>query len=121
MEFKASARHQHMAPRKVRRVVDLVRGLPVDEALNVLRLCPQRPGRALAKLIRSALAAAAEAHDADAEDLVIRRAWVDGGPLRYWRLPRPRGMWSRIRRRTSHIHVVLADRADEAPDGEQTP
>ena len=117
MEYKASARYQKLAARKVRRVVDLVRGLPVDDALNTLRLSRRRAGATVSRLIRSALAAAAERHDADAEALYVRRAWVDEGPMRYWRRPRARGSWTRIRRRSSHIHVVLADRGDaEAPE-----
>jgi len=115
MEYKATARYQRIAPRKVRLVVDLIRGLPVNDALNRLRLCRRRASRPVDKVVRAALAAAVERDDADADALVVQRAWVDEGPMRAWRRPRARGMWTRIRRRSSHIHVVLADRSEEAP------
>jgi large subunit ribosomal protein L22 len=113
MEIKVSARFQPLAPRKTRLVVDLVRGMSVNEALETLRQLHQRPARSVDKLIRSGIAAAMEQHDTDAEELYIKRIWVDGGPMRYWRLPRMRGTWSRIRRRSSHINVVLAEQEEE--------
>ena len=114
MELKASARHQKIGPRKTRLIVDLVRGLPVNQALNTLRLCPQRASGMVSKLIQSAVAAAVEQHDADADALRVVRAWVDGGPMRYWRRPRSRGMWNRIRARSSHIHIVVSDESGDS-------
>lgn len=112
MELKASARYQKLQPKKTRLVVDLVRGLPVNQALESLRLSPKRASATVSKLIESAVAAAVEQHDVDADDLYVLRAWVDQGPMRYWRLPRARGVWNRIRRRSSHISVVLSDERD---------
>ena len=109
MEFKASARYQPLSPRKTRLVADLVRGMPANKALDTLRLCHLRGSRHLSKVIRSALASAAEQHDADPDDLFVSKVYVNPGPIRYWRLPRLRGMWTRIRIRSSHIHVVLAE------------
>ena len=113
MEFNASARYQPLSARKARLVVDLVRGLPVNKALDTLRLCRLRASRTVSKVIRSAMASAAELHDADAESLYVQKIWVNGGPIRYGRLPRLRGMSTRIRSRSSHIHVVLAEREEE--------
>lgn len=89
--------------------MDLVRGLPVNKALDTLRLCRLRGSRTLSKLIRSALASAAEQHDADPDNLYVSKIYVNGGPIRYGRLPRLRGMSTRIRIRSCHIHVVLAE------------
>lgn len=113
MEIKVSARFQPLAPRKTRLVTDLIRGMTVNEALETLKQTRQRPAKAVDKLIRSGIAAAMEQHDADAEELYISKIWVDGGPMRYWRLPRMRGTWTRIRRRTSHINLVLAQQEEE--------
>lgn len=120
MELKASARFLPLAPGKSRPVVDLVRGLPVNKALETLRLSRQRASGAVSKLIRSALAAALEQHDVDAEALHISRAWVDEGPRRYWRRPRARGTWSTIRRRSSHINIVLSDGASQEEPPQHT-
>ena len=109
MEFKASARFQPLSPRKTRLVADLVRGMPVNKALETLRLCRLRGSRHINRLIRSALASAAEQHDADPDNLYDSKIYVNGGPIRYGRLPRLRGTWTRIRMRSSHIHVVLAE------------
>jgi large subunit ribosomal protein L22 len=120
MEFKASARFQPLSPRKTRLVADLVRGVPVNKALDTLRLCRLRGSKNLSKLIRSALASAAEQHDADPDNLYISKIYVNGGPIRYGRLPRLRGMWTRIRIRSSHIHVVLAE-LEETETAEEKP
>ena len=116
METRSVARFARIGPRKVRLVADLIRGKDVEEALEILRLSRTRGGRMLEKVLHAAVAAAVEQHDVDPEDLYVSRTWVDGGPMRSWRLPRARGMWTPIHHRTSHINVVVCDERDEAGD-----
>ena len=107
-EVTALRRYAPISPRKVRLVVDLVRGASVDEAFDILRMTRKRASPMIAKLLKAAVATAGERHDVEAEALYIKRAWVDGGPVRKTWWPRPRGMAARKRHRTSHIHIVLA-------------
>jgi large subunit ribosomal protein L22 len=113
METRSTARFVPVGFRKVKLVLDTIRGQGAERALQVLRLNRSRAARLVEKVVHAALAAAAEQHDADAEDLVIRRAWVDVGPQRKWRLPRARGSWTPIIHRTSHIHIIVSDEAGE--------
>lgn len=114
MEVVACHKFADIAPRKARLVADLVRGLPVEDALDTLRLTRKRASGMIAKVVRSAVAAASEQHDVDAESLRVSRVWIDEGPMRRKFWARPRGMWARKLHRTSHIHVVLTDDEDEA-------
>lgn len=112
MEAKATARFVRMSPRKVRLVVDQIRGLPVDEAYAVLRFSKKRAAETVSKTLRSAVANAQYKSDAegdmvDADELVIREAYVNEGPtLRRWRA-RAMGRATPIRKRTSHITIVV--------------
>lgn len=110
MEAKAVARHVRISPYKVRQVVDLIRGKSVNEALAILQLTPKRASRVVAKVVRSAAANAEHNYELNPDDLVVARAYVDQGPVLKRVIPRARGMADRIRRRTSHITVVLAER-----------
>jgi large subunit ribosomal protein L22 len=106
LEATASAKYLRISPSKLRRSVDLIRGRHVDDARRILRLSQLGPNRTLYKVIDSAVANA-EQKNAIAENLVITRAWVDEGPtLRRFR-PRAMGRATRIRRRTSHVTVVV--------------
>jgi len=106
MEAKASAKYVRISPRKMRRSVDLIRGRHVEDARRVLTLSPLGPNRALVKVLDSAVANA-EQKNAIPENLVVARAWVDEGPtLRRFR-PRAQGRATRIRRRTSHVTLVV--------------
>jgi large subunit ribosomal protein L22 len=107
MESVARASYLRMSPCKARQVVDLVRGKKVDEALNLLALCPKKPARLVAKVVRSAVANMTTQRDVDVDALFIKQIMVDGGPmLKRWR-PRALGRATRIRKRTSHVTVVL--------------
>lgn len=112
MEAKAIARHVRMSPRKVRLVVDQIRGLPVNEAYALLRFSRKRAAEPVNKTLRSAVANAQYKSDAegdmvDADDLYIREAFVDEGPtLKRWRA-RAMGRASPINKRTSHITLVV--------------
>ena len=109
MQAKARLKFGRMAPRKVRYVADQVRGKQVDEALTLLHFSKRGAAKTLSKLIRSAVANAERQGDADLDALYIRTLMVDGGPVhRRWR-PRAHGRATRLRKRTSHITVVLDD------------
>src|SRR5579884_2157620 len=106
----ARARHVRMAPMKVRRVVDLIRGLPAVEARNLLRFAPQAASEPVDKVIASAMANAEHNHQLDPETLWIAEAYVDEGPTLKRFRPRAQGRAYRIRKRTSHITVVVESR-----------
>ncbi|GAA4378728.1 50S ribosomal protein L22 [Nocardioides caricicola] len=103
----ASARYQRITPMKARRVVDMVRGLPVDEALALLQFAPQAASETVYKVLESAIANAETTEGLDRGDLVISNAQVDEGPtMKRWR-PRAQGRATRINKRTSHITLVV--------------
>lgn len=111
MDYRSCHRYAKISPRKARYVIDLIRGKSVNDALRTLRLTHKRASYMIDKVIRAALAAANENVSAEVETLYVKHALVDGGPSRKWFRPRPRGMSSRILKRTSHITVVLAEKA----------
>jgi large subunit ribosomal protein L22 len=116
MEARAQARYIRVAPRKARRVVDLIRGLPAAEARAVLSFAPQSAAEGVGKVLASAIANAGQgSRGVDAEDLVVSRAWVDEGPTLKRFRPRAQGRAYRINKRTSHITVIVAEQA--AGDG----
>jgi large subunit ribosomal protein L22 len=103
----ASARYQRITPMKARRVVDMVRGMAVDEALAILRFAPQGASETVYKVLESAIANAETTEGLDTNDLVISVAQVDEGPtMKRWR-PRAQGRATRILKRTSHITLVV--------------
>lgn len=108
MELKVAYKYAQVSPRKARLVVNLIRGAKVDDALNTLRYTRQRAGAMVGKLLKSAVATAADRFDTDAEALVVSEAWVDPGPVRKGWWARPRGMASRLHYRTSHINLVVS-------------
>ena len=103
----ATARFVRMTPMKCRRVVDLIRGLPVDEALDILRFDVHAASEPIYKVVASAVANAENNKDLDRRDLVISQAYVDEGPTLKRFRPRAQGRAYRIRKRTSHITVVV--------------
>lgn len=119
MEARAIARYVRQSARKVRLVVDLVRGRGVNEAYSILQLQPKRKAaRAVEKALRSAVANAVQKAEGqgerlDVDELYVKRAYVDEGPtFKRWRA-RAMGRASPIRKRTSHI-VIIVDRRAEA-------
>ena len=114
MAFRASHRYARISPRKVRPLADLIRGRFADEALEILRFQSQRGARMLEKVLRSALG---NAQDPDQnpgrtvrmDRLVVLDARVDQGPMFKRIRPRARGMAFMIKKRMSHIHVMLED------------
>jgi large subunit ribosomal protein L22 len=111
----ASARYVRITPMKARRVVDLVRGVPVEQALSILQFAPQAAAETVHKVLRSAVANAETTEGLDTHDLVVSVAQVDEGPtMKRWR-PRAQGRATRINKRTSHITLVVQPAADLAP------
>ncbi len=109
MEVKAVAKFVRVSPRKVRLVMDQVRGKRVGDALNMLNFAPQKGARLVKKLVNSAVANAENNAGMDVDSLVISRIYADEGPtLKRWR-PRALGRATRIRKRTSHMTVVVKE------------
>jgi len=103
----ASARFVRITPMKARRVVDMVRGMPVDEALSLLAFAPQAASETVYKVLESAIANAEGTENLVRGDLVVSVALVDEGPtMKRWR-PRAQGRATRINKRTSHITLVV--------------
>ena len=108
----ARARYVRMSPMKVRRVVDLVRGMPVGQAASVLQFAEQAAALPVAKLVASAVANAENNFDLDPATLVISTITVDEGPTMKRFQPRAQGRAYRIRKRTSHITVEVTAVSD---------
>jgi large subunit ribosomal protein L22 len=111
-DFEVRAEHRYVwqSPRKVRLVVDSVRGKDALEALGMLQLMPQRAAQSVHKLIQSAVANAENNFGISAEDLYVAQISADGGPIRRWRRFGARGRFKPIQKRSSHISVVLRER-----------
>ncbi len=110
----AKARYVRVSPMKARRVVDMIRGLPATEALNVLKFAPQAASEDVYKVVASAMANAEHnAHLRDRDRLWVAEAYVDEGPTMKRFRPRAQGRAYRIRKRTSHITVVVESREKE--------
>ena len=112
----ATVRYLRVSPMKARRVVDLIRGLPAQQALDSLQFAPQAASEPVYKLVASAMANAEHNLHLDRDSLVIVRAFVDEGPTMKRFQPRAQGRAYRIRKRTSHITVELEARETKAKD-----
>lgn len=110
MQAKAIARYVRIAPRKVRLVIDLIRGKQVGEAIAILRHTPKAASPVVEKLLNSAIANAEHNYQMDPNKLVITQAYVDQGPTLKRFRPRAMGRAARINKRTSHITVVLSEK-----------
>ena len=113
MRVQASAKYIRQSPFKVRRVLDLVRGLPVEDARVVLEFTNRRATGPIRKVLESAVANAEHNHALDAEELVVAEAFADEGPTLKRYRPRARGRATQIQKRTSHITIVVGDDGDE--------
>lgn len=105
----AKLNHTHISPQKVRRVADVIRGMPIDAAYAELRALPHRSAPVLQKLLMSAVM---NAHQLGLEEhnLIIQSLVVNGGPMSKRSFPRARGRATTIRKRTSHITVVVGEK-----------
>ncbi len=108
MDAKATLRYARITPRKARRVVDLIKGKKAGDALIALRFMPYRGSQYVEKILKSAMANAEQKKAANPEGMVISRAFVDQGPVMKRMEPRAMGRANVIRKRTSHITLVLS-------------
>ncbi len=112
MQAKAVAKQVRIAPRKVRLVVDLIRGKQVGEAIAILRHTPKAASPVVEKLLNSAIANAEHNYEMEPNNLVISEAFVNEGvTLKRFR-PRAMGRASRINKRTSHITLVVTEKKE---------
>ena len=107
MEVKAVARYVRIPPQKVRLIMDEVRGKRVEEAIRMLTFSPQKGAHLLRKLINSAVANAEANKELDVDTLFIKKIFADQGPTMKRFLPRAMGRATRIRKRMSHLTVIL--------------
>ena len=112
MEAKAVARYVRVSPRKARIVVDLVRGKSVIQAREILAFTNRGVAEAVEKTLNSAVANAEQQHHVRPESLIVKTAIVDEGPTLKRIRPRAKGSASRIRKRTSHITIIVAPREE---------
>lgn len=112
MEGRAESKYVRMAPRKVQRVLELVRGEKVENALNILHFCPKRASIPIEKTIRSAVANVIHgegSNKADVENFFIKKATVNEGPMLKRFIPRAMGRATRILKRSCHISIIVGD------------
>lgn len=111
---RATARFVRVSPMKARRVIDLVRGKSVDDALAILKYAPQAASEDVAKVVASAAANAENNFGLDPRTLVISEAYADEGPTMRRFRPRAQGRAFHIRKRSSHITVVVESQKGSA-------
>lgn len=112
MEAKAVAKYVRMSPRKARLVVDQIRGRKAKEALAILSAFPNHPAKPIYKVLHAAMANAENNFEMDRDELYVAKAFIDEGPALKRSRPRARGMASRIRKRTSHITIILKEKEE---------
>lgn len=113
LEARAIKKYIQGSPRKLRLVADLVRGKSVDEALNILHFCPKHASKVCEMTLRSAVAnlmSDDEGARLDPEQMYVKIVTVDGGPVAKRILPAPMGRAFRVRKRTSHLTVIVSER-----------
>jgi len=110
VEAKAVAKYVRIAPRKVRVVMDLIRGKSVAEAFAILKFTPKAGAEVLEKVLKSAVANAENNFDMDTDLLYVKTAFVDEGPTLKRIHPRSRGQAFKILKRTSHVTVIVDEK-----------
>ncbi len=112
MEAVAKTKHLRMSPRKIRRVLNMIRGLTVEEALNTLHFTTKAAAEPITKTVESAFANYTNKEDAERispDEVIIKTAFVDSGPTLKRFRPMSMGRAGKIRKRTSHITIVIED------------
>ncbi|HHY06172.1 MAG TPA: 50S ribosomal protein L22 [Clostridia bacterium] len=110
MEAKAVAKYIRISPRKARQVIDLIRGKDVAEAFAILKFTTHKGIEPISKVLKSAVANAEHNYALDSDNLWIKEAYVDEGPVMKRIRPRARGRADLIRRRSSHITIILGEK-----------
>jgi large subunit ribosomal protein L22 len=114
MPFQAKHRFARIAPRKARLLMNLIRGRDVDDAITMLQFAKQRASGMIEKVVRSAVANAAEQEVRSRNALFVKECWVDPGPVIKRFQPKDRGKAYSIMKRTSHLVVTLDEREDKS-------
>lgn len=109
MEVKAISKYVRVSPQKVRRLVQGIKGKPVETGLDMLKFMPQKAAGIIEKTVRSAVANADQNPDVDVDTLIIENIIADQGPTLKRFKARARGRGTRILKRTSHITVILSE------------
>lgn len=120
MEARAINRYISTSPRKMRLVIDLIRGKSVDEALHILHFSPKHASRVAEKVLRSAVSNLQNKDEAgrlEAAGMVVKEAYVDSGMMQKRVLPAPMGRAFRIRKRSNHVTIVVAPKPVKAKAG----
>jgi large subunit ribosomal protein L22 len=113
MEAKAVKRYIQSSPRKMRLVVDLVRGKSIKEALSILHYSPKHASKVIEMTIKSAvsnLSGKIESGRVDEGDVFVKTIFVDGGPVLKRMLPAPQGRAFRVRKRSNHLTVIVSEK-----------
>jgi len=116
MAYEVKLKHLHIAPRKVRLVADLVRGKKAEEAQTILNFAIKRASDPILKLLNSALSNAKDTKNVPASDLFISKITVDEGPAGKRVLPKSRGRGEIIKKKTSHVTLVLDVKREEVKE-----
>ncbi len=109
MEVKAITKHVRISPEKARHISRLLQGKSANDALALTELNPRKAARLFGKTLRSAIANAENNHELNRENLTVKIAAADPGPMFKRFRPKARGMAGRIRKRTSHFRIILTD------------
>lgn len=109
MESKAILKHARMSPRKIRRVANLIKGKKAGDAIINLGFLPHRGGKVLVKVLKSAMANAEQKKVADPDSMKVSRIFVNQGPTMKRMMPRAMGRADIIKKRTSHITLILEE------------
>ncbi len=109
MEAKVVAKYLKVGPQKARLVVNQIRGKKVGEAMKILTLSDKAVSKEITKALKSVMANAENNHDMDVDSLFVKSAFADGGPVMKRMRPRAQGRGFTIRKRSSHITIVLGD------------
>jgi len=109
VESKAILKHARMSPRKIRRVANLIKGKKAGDAIINLGFLPHRGGKVLVKVLKSAMANAEQKKVADPDSMKVSRIFVNQGPTMKRMMPRAMGRADIIKKRTSHITLILEE------------
>ena len=109
MDIKAKARYIRMSPRKIRLVVNLIKNLPINQALDQLKFIDKKAAKPVEKLLKSAIANAAHNFNLEQNNLIIKKFTVDEGPTLHRFMPRAHGRATPIRKKDSHLNLILSE------------
>ncbi len=117
MEAKAVEKFIRISPRKLRYVADAIRTKRVDDAVDLLTFTTKKAALIIKKAVQSAAANATENHKMNEDDLIVEKIFINEGPILKRFRPRARGRATRIRKRTSHLTVIVSDGKEEEAKG----